>query len=274
MMTPAISQVCSLHAPFEKDVEDYSAAHCRTLEVWLTKLETYLEKHSLDAVKQLLSEHEMTCPVASFQGGLLISQGDARKQHWAHFAKRLELCGQLGIGTLVVAGDVLGPITEVDLQRAQVSLVEAAKQAAEHNVRIALEFQAQATFPNNLASAIALVESCGAANLGVCLDVFHYYLGPSKSDDWALLHPGNLFHVQVCDLSGRPREFATDSDRILPGDGDFLLAPLVAHLQQIGYAGCVSMELMNPILWQVPPRQLGEVGMTALRKVLGQASMD
>ena len=41
----------------------------------------------------------------------------------------------------------------------------------------------------------------------------------------------------------------------------------------IGYAGYVSVELMNPQIWRIPPLQFGEVGMTALRKLLGQASM-
>jgi hypothetical protein len=30
---------------------------------------------------------------------------------------------------------------------------------------------------------------------------------------------------------------------------------------------------MNPQLWQVPPRQFGEIALTALRKLLGQAAM-
>ena len=30
---------------------------------------------------------------------------------------------------------------------------------------------------------------------------------------------------------------------------------------------------MNPQIWQIPPRNVAEVTMTALRKVLGQASM-
>ena len=79
--------------------------------------------------------------------------------------------------------------------------------------------------------------------------------------------------MQFCDLAGQPREFAADADRVLPGDGDFLLEPVVAHLRAIGYAGYVSVELMNPQIWQIPPRQFGEIAMTALRKVLGQASM-
>jgi 4-hydroxyphenylpyruvate dioxygenase len=272
-MTPALSQVCTLHATFEKDVEDYAAGQCRAIEIWLTKLETYLESHSLEDVRRLLEQHEMTAPVASFQGGLLVSQGDARREHWQHFQKRLELCGALGIKTLVVAGDVLGPMGEQDFQRMRVSLVEAAAKAGEQSVRLALEFQAKATYPNNLQSAAALVAEIGSPQLGLCLDAFHFFVGPSKESDLAYLSAENLFHVQVCDLAGQPREFAADGDRVLPGDGDFPLAAIVERLREINYAGAVSVELMNPAIWQIPPRQFGEVAMTAVRKVLGMASM-
>jgi sugar phosphate isomerase/epimerase len=74
-------------------------------------------------------------------------------------------------------------------------------------------------------------------------------------------------------VAGTPREFAVDADRVLPGDGDFPLAPIVDRLREIKYAACVSVELMNPAIWQIPPRHFGEVGITALRKVLGMASM-
>src|SRR5262245_6506649 len=144
-MIPALSQVCTLDAPLEKDIEDYSAGHCRAIEIWLTKLETYLKSHSLDDVRRLLEKYEMAAPAASFQGGLLVSQGDARREHWDHFAKRLELCHSLKIETLVVAGDVVGPLGEEDFDRLRVSLSQAAQQAAERGVRLALEFQAKAT---------------------------------------------------------------------------------------------------------------------------------
>ncbi len=218
-MTPAISQICTLHASFEKDVEDYAAGQVRAMEIWLTKLETYLQSHALDDVRRLCDKHEMTLPVASFQGGLLVSQGEARREHWDLFARRLELCRQLRIGTLIVAGDVLGPIDQQDFDRLRFSLVDATKCASEYGVRIALEFQAKATYPNNLQSAAALVEEIGIANLGLCLDAFQFFTGPSKEADLAYLSPRNLFHVQLCDIAGQPREFAADGDRILPGDG-------------------------------------------------------
>lgn len=272
-MKPAISQVCSLHSPFEKDVEDYAAGACRAMEIWLGKLETYLESRSPNDVRGLLERHEMAAPVASFQGGLLLSQGEARREHWEHFSRRLALLKSLGVETLVVAGDIVGPLEQQDLDRVQASLAQAAVRAGQHGLRLALEFQAQATFANNLQTAAALVAETGSPHLGLCFDAFHYYTGPSKAEDLGYLTAENLFHVQLSDLAGTPRELAADADRVLPGDGDFQLAPILDALRAIDYQGYVSLELMNPQIWRVPARQLGEVGMTALRKLLGQASM-
>ncbi len=67
------------------------------------------------------------------------------------------------------------------------------------------------------------------------------------------------------------REMATDADRVLPGDGDFSLQPVLQHLQAIDYTGYVSIELMNPRIWQIAPLSYAEIAMTALRKILGQA---
>ena len=99
--------------------------------------------------------------------------------------------------------------------------------------------------------------------------MFHYYTGPSKFEDLAYLSPSNLAWVQVCDLSGTPRELAGDGDRILPGEGDFQLGPIVDHLGQIGYDGYVSLEVLNPHLWQVAADRVADLGHQALCRVLG-----
>jgi 4-hydroxyphenylpyruvate dioxygenase len=273
-MKPALAQVSTLDASFADDVADYAAGKCTAIELWLGKLDQYLEKHSTDDLRKLLAEHEVTTPVASFQGGLLMSQGEFRKQHWESFEKRLAQCRELNVGTLVLAADVVGQLTQQDLERVQVSLGQAAELAGKHSVRLALEFQARSAFISNLQTAAAIVAETGSPHLGICLDVFHYYVGPSKPEDLGYLSSENLFHVQLCDLSGVPREFAVDADRILPGDGDMQLGPLLARLTEIDYGGYVSVELMNPQIWRIPPLQFGEIAMTALRKLLGQASMD
>jgi 4-hydroxyphenylpyruvate dioxygenase len=272
-MIPALSQVCSLSSPLAQDFADYAAGACRAIELWLGKLESYLDGHSLDDFRRLRDEHGVITPVASYQGGLFTADVEPRLQHWQHFARRLELCRALEIATLVVAADLSGSIDQRTIDQARATLIQAATQAAEHGIRLAVEFQARAALANNLQTAAALIDECAMANLGLCLDAFHFCTGPSKTEDLVYLSPQNLFHVQLCDLSGVPRELASDADRILPGDGDLPLEPIVAHLREMDYTGCVSVELMNPQIWPIPPRQFGEIAITALRKVLGLASM-
>lgn len=77
-MLATISQVCSLNSPFQQDLEDYAAGHRGALELWLTKFEGWLQTHSLDDFRRLGDKLELQTPIASFQGGLLATQGERR----------------------------------------------------------------------------------------------------------------------------------------------------------------------------------------------------
>lgn len=269
-MQPAISQLCTLNSSFEDDLKGYADASGAAVEFWITKLEDYLNSHSVQQVRDLCAERDMKMAAAAFHGGLLLSQGDARRANWSQFEKRLELCEALGIPTLILTPDFLGPYSGTDIERAQVTLKQAGQAAAKRNVRLALEFQARGTFLNNLQTAVGFVASIQEPAVGICLDLFHFHVGPSKTEDLGLLNAKNLFHVQLSDLADCPREIATDSDRIIPGDGDIPFQSLVQRLKDIQYPGFVSLELANATFWKIPARQIGEIGLTALRMALGQ----
>ncbi len=271
-MKPCISEATTLSTSFADDVAAYAGAGCPGMEVWLTKLEQHLEKHSADATRRLLEERGLALAAASYQGGLLLSQGEQRRAHFDHFRRRLDLCRAFAIPTLLLTADFTGPVDAAALERAVVSLKQAAQWAAGFDVRLALEFRGRAPFCASLDTALALVRHCGEPNVGVNLDVFHYYTGPSKFEDLALLSPADLAFVQLCDVAGVPRELATDAYRVLPGEGDFRLGPIVDQLRRIGYDGWVSLELLNPTLWQVPAAQVADLGFTALQRVLASAS--
>ncbi len=201
-MIPAISQVCCLSSSFQNDLEQFGAAGCRAVEIWLTKLEDYVREHSAEQAKALLQEHQLRPVAASYQGGMLGSQGAPRAAAWELFDKRLQLCRDVGIDLVVLACDVNEPLSETLLDRVRTSLVQAAEAAASSNVRLALEFQGRATLGNNLQTAAMLVQEAGQRNLGLCLDVFHFFCGPSKFPDLGYLTLDNLFHVQLCDTLG------------------------------------------------------------------------
>lgn len=263
-MRRCISQVTTLPTPFTEDIAAHAEAGWEAVEVWLTKLETHLESHSVEETLLLLKEKRIRLAAASYQGGLLLSQGEARKSHFDHFRRRLDLCQRFGIGTMLLIADFAQRVDATQLERAIVSLKQAAQWAAGFDVRLALEFRGGDTFCTCVETALLLVEQCGEPNVGINLDLFHYYKGPSKLEDLDRLTPRNLAFVQVCDVAGVPRELAADSDRIMPGDGDYQFDAIFDKLRTIGYAGDISLELMNPVLWQMKPAQVSELGRSAL----------
>lgn len=267
-MKLCISEATMMASPFAEDVVAAAEAGFDGLEVWLTKLETHLESHSAEATRRLVEDHRLELAAAAYQGGLLLAQGEQRRAHFDHFRRRLDLCQRLRIPTLLVVADFLDRVDRTLVERATVSLRQAAQWAAGYDVRLGLEFRGQARFCSSLDTALALIAQTAEPNLGVVLDVFHYYTGPSKLEDLERLTAGNLALVQLCDLAGVPRELAADADRVLPGDGDFRLERIVERLEAIGYQGWVSLELMNPVLWQSDPKQLAALGRQALARVL------
>ncbi|ODT98020.1 MAG: xylose isomerase [Planctomycetes bacterium SCN 63-9] len=268
-MKPCISQVTVLSTPFDAALDAHARGGWQAVELWLTQLETCLaEGRSAADLRSMLADRGLIPAAASSQGGLLLSTGEERQTHRDHFRRRLELLQSLAVPTLVVAADFARDPSPEHYGRASEALAEAGELAGGFGVRIALEFQKASQFCTSLDTALALVAGCGSSNVGVCLDLFHYYTGPSKFEDLAYLSPETLAHVQVCDLSGTPREMAGDADRIFPGEGDFQLQPILDHLRRIGYDRYVSLELLNPHLWRVPADRVADLGYQALLRAL------
>jgi 2-keto-myo-inositol isomerase len=269
-MEPCINQATTLSTPFEADLPAFGQVGWRAIELWLTKLETFLKSHPVSEARSMLDGEGLRPVSASFQGGLLLSRGAERETHWEHFRKRLDLMAELGVPRFVVVPDFVSDPRDDDLARAAASLTEAAELAASKGVRLALEFQKTAKFCASLDTTVALIAQSGASNVGVCFDAFHYYTGPSKFEDLGFLSAENLAMVQLCDLTGVPRELATDSDRILPGEGDLPLGPILEHFGRIGYDGPVSLELMNPMFWEMPADRIVGVALQAMERTLGE----
>jgi sugar phosphate isomerase/epimerase len=268
-MKPCISQATTMSTPLEEELPALARGGWSAVEFWLTKLETFLETHTTDNLVELLDIHGLVPAAAAGQGGLLLSRGSDRELHWNHFRSRLALLESLNVPVVIVAADRGREPCGDDYLRGAEALGEAAELAARHRIRIALEFQKSSAFCASLDTAAALVAQCGSAHAGVCLDLFHYYTGPSKFEDLGYLTRANLAWVQISDLSGIPRELAGDRDRILPGDGDLPIGQVIEHIGRLGYDGGVSLELLNPQLWQVPIIQLADLGRQAVCRALG-----
>lgn len=266
-MIPVFAQVTLRPQGFAEDVQALSDAGVNAVELWLTKVEQFVESQSPETARKVLADRGIAPLAASYQGGLLSPVAETRKIHRDQFLRRLDLCQALGCPLVTILPELTG--SAMDLANGSVDhLAQASEWAAGHAIQVAIEFRASCPWVNNLQTAIALVSAVDRPNLGIALDAWHFALGPSKQEDLACLDITRLFLVQLSDLSGTARELATDSDRILPGEGEFALGTILAHLASHGYQGPVSLEAPNPKLWQISPSQVADLGWQSLKRTM------
>ena len=153
-MKLCISQATTLSAAFADDLAAFADVGWSAAELWLTKLEKHLATSSVEATRQLFEDKQIIPVAAAYQGGLLLSQGEQRKAHFDHFRRRLELCQAIGIPTMLIVADFAQRPDATALQRAVVSLTQAAQWAAAFDVRLALEFRGSDVFCTNAGTAL------------------------------------------------------------------------------------------------------------------------
>jgi len=88
--------------------------------------------------------------------------------------------------------------------------------------------------------AAALVEAVNRPNFGICLDYWNVWQNHSVED--SILDNGDrILVVQLADWR-TPR---SDQDRLIPGDGDIPLAPLLRATREGGFTGAYSIEIFS-----------------------------
>lgn len=135
---------------------------------------------------------------------------------------------------------------------------------AKASVSLALEFRADSGWLTTLPTALALVSMFDPQRMGICFDAFHYYCGPSKLEDLTPDAIGRIRSLQLSDLIATSREFAQESDRILPGEGDFDLRSLVGCFRTADYDGLICVESPNSMLWQFAPDRVADMAHQSL----------
>ena len=77
-MKPCISEATTLPLSFADDVNTYADVGCTAMEVWLTKLENHLDKHSAADTHKLLTDRNMTLAGFTRRGQTNVYTGPER----------------------------------------------------------------------------------------------------------------------------------------------------------------------------------------------------
>jgi sugar phosphate isomerase/epimerase len=174
-------------------------------------------------------------------------------------------------GPLRVTSGEFGP-RPLDPGRAAANLAALAERLAPLGVRLAVEafaWGAIADYP----TALDLVRRSGAANVGVMIDVWHWF---ATGADLALLTDLDVREIAGVQLNDGPRVRPDDPDmlhkarstRWLPGTGELPVRELIGELRTLGYIGPWSVEVNDPWFRALPTGEAARRAFDAASAVL------
>jgi sugar phosphate isomerase/epimerase len=144
------------------------------------------------------------------------------------------------------------------------------------DVRLALEFlgplhfrtRAPYVFIWRMDETLEFAKECGS-NVGLLLDVWHWYHSGATKADIVAAGKARIFHVHLSDCPKMPPEDVRDDHRVLPGEGMIDLAGFFQTLRQIGYEGGVSPEPLGRIPKDMTAEEGAKLGLETARKYVG-----
>jgi len=262
-----------LKATFREKVEAAAAGGFRAITLWPQDYARARESGQGDAeLRRILSDHGVS--VADLDP-LLTWLPEERE------AAERSIAGAAGEDEFYRIADALGARSlnacqgfgaSVDLAAAAGALAGVCERAAAHGLIVTLEFLPWSGI-RDAATAFEIVSRSGHPGATVMFDTWHHARG---SNDLAQLRaiPGpKIGSVQINDAPLRPEADLVQESlerRLLPGEGELPLVPMLAILDEIGARAPVGVEVFSKALDALPPVEVGRRAGEAARRVLAK----
>lgn len=261
----------SMTSDLETDVKATAHAGLKALELWASKIDKYLETHSMDDFKALLADNGVAA--MSINSLEFVSfRGNEYPQIQARLRALCQMAEAVACPTIIVV-----PSPTPSYQTTWEEIVEEhvtvlrdlSDIAAEYGVRLSFELLGfgwcSVRTPRG---AWEIVQKTGRDNVGLVVDCAHIYSGGGLFDEIEMADPAHIFTFHLDDLEDLAKEAITDAKRILPGQGVIPLDEICQRLKKVGYDGDCSVELFRPEYWDWDPNELAEQVRESAMKVL------
>jgi 2-keto-myo-inositol isomerase len=276
-MKLALNGATTMRADLVSDIRAASAAGFDCLEIWASKLRTFLESNSTAELKSLLDEHRLEPYSINSIERITFRDAEGHARLLEECDEMCRIAASIGCPYLVV---VPGPLPEGESESEAIEesvrvLEELARIAEEYGVALAFEFLGQPLCSvQTLAQAAEIVGRVARENVGLVIDSFHFYAGGSKIESIDALDARKLFIFHINDAENLPREQLEDSHRLLPGLGILPLKEIISALKRIGYDRVTSVEIFRPEYWERDPQELAREARAAVKIVLAEAGIE
>ena len=272
-MKIALNGATTMHADLETDIRAAGAAGFDLVELWASKLRSYLETHTIAELRALLTENDVEPYSINSIEHITFRTPEDYESIKAQCGELAAIAGQLACPYIVVVPGRLpdaGATKEQVVEESVRVLNELADIAEPYGVSLAFEFLGQVDCSvQTLDLCNEIVETVNRNSVGNVIDTFHFYAGNSTFEAIDSMRPEKLFIFHINDAEDLPKEQLTDAQRLYPGEGILPIAEIKQHFDKIGYDRMVSIEIFRPEYWDEDPFEVARKAKAATEQVLG-----
>jgi sugar phosphate isomerase/epimerase len=226
---------------FKDRVEAAARAGFKGIGIWHTDLEHTLQQRSLKEMKLILDDNgikhlELEFLTDWFLTGARKAESDSRKRRLLKASEALQ-------AKHVKIGDFYN--TACPMSRLIETFAALCREAEDYGATIGFEFMASAML-DNLKDSLTLVETAGAKNGGLILDIVHVMMLGITYEEISRIPVQYLINVELNDgaLPGSPKYDLARARRFC-GEGDFAIQDFITCINDIGYTGPWAVEVFS-----------------------------
>lgn len=221
-------------------------------------------------VGALVADHglkiDLFQPFRDFEG----LPGAARARAFDRAERKFDPMAELGTDLLLVSSstnpEALGCVDRI------ADFSERAERAARRRLRIGYEAVAWGRHVTDYRDAWEVVRRAGQDNVGLILDSFHTLAAGVNPEPIRAIPADRIFHVQFSDVPtiGIDLQYLSRHFRCMPGEGDRPILDFARAVMATGYAGALSIEIMNDQFRGGIPRIIAADGYRSLVYLMDQ----
>ena len=226
---------------FKDRVEAAAKAGFTGIGIWHTELEHILHHRTLKEMKMILDDNgmkhvELEFLTDWFLDGARKAESDSRKRRLLEASEALQ-------AKHIKIGDFYN--TACPMPRLIEAFAALCKEAEEYGATIGFEFMASAIL-DNLKDSLTMVETAGAKNGGLILDIVHVVNLGITYEEISRIPLQYLINLELNDGTrpGSPRHDPSRARRFC-GEGEFDIKGFIACVQNMGYTGPWAVEVFS-----------------------------
>ncbi|MDX9984561.1 sugar phosphate isomerase/epimerase family protein [Sphaerochaeta sp.] len=252
-------QTCSKTSDLEQDITLSAASGFSHIEINIEKAEHYLKTHRDEELYALLQKHSIECASINAVFDISFASGQKWDNLRATFDRACELARIAHTTMIIVLSservDLPQDISDSAIFDDTVSVLKKLSNLASKR-GISIGFEPVGTMAvGDLFTAWQIMQQVDEDNVGLVVDAFNLYLWDLEAAFDPILHinPKKISIVHLNDAESIPFARLDQMHRCMPGDGRIQLKYYIQLLKTIGYEGLVSVEVLNPRIWEKGP---------------------